>query len=106
MSYADVYTPSDPEVRGQGFLSNQQRWDSSIQLWTSLWSTVPQIHAIGNHEVEMGAINGAINHTTTNFSYPANYPFQSYSARYPVPVSELYTREDRHSHTKSLKLQK
>ena len=87
MSYADVYTPSDPEVRGQGFLSNQQRWDSSIQLWTSLWSTVPQIHAIGNHEVEMGAINGAINHTTTNFSYPANYPFQSYSARYPVPVS-------------------
>ena len=26
-----------------------------------------------------------INYTTTSFSYPTNYPFQSYSARMPVP---------------------
>ena len=48
------------------------------------------MHTIGNHEVEFGDINAKINSTSLSFSYPSNYPFHSYSNRYPVPVSMQY----------------
>jgi hypothetical protein len=32
-------------------------------------------------------INAYIDYQTTQFSFPTNFPFQSYSARWPVPVS-------------------
>ena len=86
LTYADHYLPSDPEKSEGGDMSNQRRWDSFMQLWTSLYSKVPQLHAAGNHEVEMGDINANVNYTVTSFSYPLNYPFQSYSARFPAPV--------------------
>ena len=89
LSYADHYIPSDPnaatQVYGEG--SNQMRWDSFIQLWTSLFSTVPQLHSIGDHEIESGAINAKLDYRPTDYQYPSNYPFQAYSARFPVPVS-------------------
>ncbi len=34
---------------------------------------------------EKSGIKYSINHTTYSFSFPTNYPFQSYAARYPVP---------------------
>ena len=34
---------------------------------------------------ETEGIPAVINNTTTSFSFPTNYPFQSYSARFPVP---------------------
>ena len=36
---------------------------------------------------ECEGINCAINYTTTDFSFPENYPFQAWASRYPVPVS-------------------
>ena len=35
--------------------------------------------------VETSGIPAVINYTTTSFSFPTNFPFQSYSARFPVP---------------------
>ena len=57
-----------------------------MQLWTPLYSKVPQLHAVGNREIELGDISAQINYTSTTFEYPTNYPFQTYSARFPAPV--------------------
>ena len=85
LTYADNFLPWDVPV-SHAQLTHQRRWDSFIQLWTSLFSKVPQIHALGNHEMEMGNINAELNPSSTTFQYPSNYPFQAYSARFPAPV--------------------
>jgi len=84
LTYADNFLPWDVPV-SHAQLTHQRRWDSFIQLWTSLFSKVPQIHALGNHEMEMGNINAELNPSSTTFQYPSNYPFQAYSARFPAP---------------------
>ena len=37
---------------------------------------------------ECESINCVINYTTTDFSFPKNYPYQAWANRYPVPVSD------------------
>ncbi|PNH09476.1 Purple acid phosphatase 15 [Tetrabaena socialis] len=83
-TYADVYGASNPDTHdGKG--TNQQRWDSHAQLWQPLMSTVPVLNCAANHELETSYIAASINYNTSTFSFPTNYPFQSYSARFPVP---------------------
>ncbi|KAG2441245.1 hypothetical protein HYH02_010088 [Chlamydomonas schloesseri] len=83
-SYADNYGALSTEDRnGKG--TNQQRWDTYQQLWQPLYATVPVLNCAANHELETTGIPAVVNYTTTSFSYPANFPFQSYSARFPVP---------------------
>ena len=41
-----------------------------------LLSSVPTLHAIGNHEVEHDGINVLLTPQTETFSFPENYPFQ------------------------------
>ncbi|KAG2485785.1 hypothetical protein HYH03_015496 [Edaphochlamys debaryana] len=83
-TYADNYGAQSPDLKnGKG--TNQQRWDTYSQLWQPLYSTVPILNCAANHELEMSGIAAVINYTTTSFSFPSNYPFQSYSARFPVP---------------------
>ncbi|KAG2423817.1 hypothetical protein HXX76_014977 [Chlamydomonas incerta] len=83
-TYADNYGALDPNSRdGKG--TNQQRWDTYQQLWQPLYSTVPILNCAANHELETSGIPAVVNYTTTSFAFPANYPFQSYSARFPVP---------------------
>eukprot|EP00955_Chlamydomonas_euryale_P069433 360458-Chlamydomonas_euryale.AAC.11 len=57
-------------------------------------------------------VNAALNWTITQWSFPQNYPFQSYSARLPVPLCEASgpgsylpyssARRDRHGCTRVL----
>ncbi|KXZ54062.1 hypothetical protein GPECTOR_5g17 [Gonium pectorale] len=83
-TYADNYNASDPDVRdGKG--TNQKRWDSHAVMWEPLMSRVPLINCAANHELEMSGIPAVINYTTSTFAFPTNYPFQSYSARFPAP---------------------
>ncbi|GFR53263.1 hypothetical protein Agub_g16045 [Astrephomene gubernaculifera] len=83
-SYSDNYNAGNPNLTdGKG--TNQNRWDSHAQLWQSLFSAVPVLNCAGNHELEMSGISAFINSTTSSFSFPSNYPFQSYAARFPAP---------------------
>ena len=43
------------------------------------------LHPPASHEIQQTGIDAVINYTTTHFSYPTNYPFESYAARNPVP---------------------
>lgn len=63
------------------------RWDTYQVLWQSVYATRPILNCAGNHEIESDNIAATINYTTTSFSYPYNYPFQSYASRWPAPVS-------------------
>ena len=57
-------------------------------MWEPLFSSVPVLNLVGNHEIESWGINAVLNSTTTSFSYPGNYPFQAYAARLPVPTAK------------------
>mmetsp|Transcript_4989 Transcript_4989/g.9209 ORF Transcript_4989/g.9209 Transcript_4989/m.9209 type:complete len:699 (-) Transcript_4989:168-2264(-) len=83
-SYADDYSADSPDDLTWD-ASNQNRWDSYAVLWEKMFSRVPLLNLVGNHDVEDYGVGAVINYTTTTFSYPQNYPFQAYSARYPVP---------------------
>ncbi|KAL6761255.1 Metallo-dependent phosphatase-like protein [Haematococcus lacustris] len=84
LTYADTYSAVGPDVHiGAG--TNQQRWDSWNMLWAPLLNNTPMLNCAGNHELETGAIAAVVNYTTTSFSFPTNYPFQTYAARMSVP---------------------
>ncbi|KAJ9534344.1 hypothetical protein QJQ45_016038 [Haematococcus lacustris] len=84
LTYADTYSAVGPDVHiGAG--TNQQRWDSWNVLWAPLLNNTPMLNCAGNHELETGAIAAVVNYTTTSFSFPTNYPFQTYAARMSVP---------------------
>ncbi|EFJ42112.1 hypothetical protein VOLCADRAFT_77270 [Volvox carteri f. nagariensis] len=85
-SYADNYHASNPDLNKAGG-TNQQRWDSFNVLWEPLFSKVPVLNIPGNHEIESTGIKSTISLTTTSWSFPSNYPFQAYAARFPVPGS-------------------
>ncbi|GFH10112.1 purple acid phosphatase [Haematococcus lacustris] len=84
LTYADTYSAVGPDVH-TGAGTNQQRWDSWNVLWAPLLNNTPMLNCAGNHELETGAIAAVVNYTTTSFSFPTNYPFQSYAARMSVP---------------------
>ncbi|KAG1674589.1 hypothetical protein FOA52_001838 [Chlamydomonas sp. UWO 241] len=86
-SYADNYDARSPDMYGNKWGSNQNRWDSFAVLWEPLFSAVPVLNCIGNHEVEDAFIAAEVTYATnaTLLQYPRNYPFQAYASRYPVP---------------------
>ena len=57
-------------------------------MWEPLFSNVPVLNLVGNHEIESWGIGAVLNATTTSFTYPNNYPFQAYAARLPVPTAK------------------
>ncbi|GLI71506.1 hypothetical protein VaNZ11_016727 [Volvox africanus] len=89
-SYADNYHASNPNLYKLGG-TNQQRWDSFSVLWEPLFSKAPVLNIPGNHEIESMGIKSSISLTTTSWSFPSNFPFQSYAARFPVPGSTAAT---------------
>jgi len=62
-----------------------RRWDSYAVLWEPLFSMVPVLNCIGNHEIEEAFISAEITPKSSQFGYSYNYPFQAYAARYPAP---------------------
>jgi hypothetical protein len=52
-------------------------------------SHIPVLNLIGDHEIDYGYANTDLSTSTLNFSFPGNYPFQAYAARYPVPGTPL-----------------
>lgn len=93
LSYADDYS-AQCVLGGSG--TCQARWDSFSVMWEPLWSVYPVISSAGNHELETSGINASVTYNDTVFSYPTNYPFQAWSARYPVPV-RTFLRDIFHS---------
>ncbi|GIM13200.1 hypothetical protein Vretimale_16381 [Volvox reticuliferus] len=89
-SYADNYHASSPDLNKPGG-TNQQRWDSFNVLWEPLFSRAPVLNIPGNHEVESSGIKSSISLTTASWSFPTNFPFQSYAARFPPPGSTAAT---------------
>ena len=104
-SYGDNYAANDPNSLIAGTNSgghNDNRHDSFHAMWEKVLSKTPELHCVGNHEIESGqcALVDSlgnivkdnvcrINSTTFDFSFPSNWPFQSFAWRYPAPGSSL-----------------
>jgi hypothetical protein len=123
MTYANNFDSmwdryEDQASRQQGHLkgictTDQRKWDHWFTMWQPLFGSVANVHAPGNHEIEVfsnatGGINGKIfsqisyrdgprsygNNTVSPPGMPAlkNAVFQSYASRAPpgtLPLSQL-----------------